>query len=157
MNKSPELDPNTHEVQAHLSEVLAQHKNLRVVVVGPTCCGKSTLAERIPGAVDMDKVLFPLLSDEEVAYVCQKPWTPEIGRTMVGLARERLQIEPGRPVFGTMVLDADVIIYLRASDELLATRAAKRGANLRDVLGMKQQIEDSVANCSLPVVEIGLE
>ena len=89
----------------------------------------------------MDKIVFPLLTDEEKKYVCQEPWTPEIGKTMDKLTRERVKIKPGQPVFGTVIIDCDLIIYLDISDELLLERTKNRNVNFEDAKKMKDSIE----------------
>jgi len=129
-----------------LRELLERHKDVRVCVVGPTCCGKSYLCKDIPGALDMDELLFRggLLSLAEQAYVCQDPWTEEIGRTMMRLARERLTIEPGHPVFGTVVLDADLFILLRVDESVLRERAKLRHVPFADVQNMRRQLEQEL-------------
>ena len=55
--------------------------------------------------LDMDELIFPLLSEEEKKYVCTTPWTEEIGQKMDELVRERVKIKKGYPVFGTVLLD----------------------------------------------------
>ena len=43
----------------------------------------------------MDEIIFPLLTEQEKEYVCQTPWTEEIGKTMDRLVRERVKIQAG--------------------------------------------------------------
>jgi hypothetical protein len=147
-----------------LQELLEKHADKRVCVIGPTCCGKSRLLESIPTAVDMDVLLFdgycgapPLLNPEEQAYVCRKPWTEEIGQTMTHLARERIRIEPGRPVFGTVALDCDLYVYLRISDRLLQERCAKRNVPFEGARMMREQTEAILYSARVPCVEFLLE
>jgi len=134
--------------------VLEAHKSERVVVVGTTCTGKSTLLKNIDGALDMDEVLFPQLTEEEKEYVTQKPWTEEIGQTMIRLAKERIKIEPGSPVFGTVVLDADTVAYLHIEDELLRERVEKRGKDFEDAKNMQKQIEGEIEASKKPMIEV---
>jgi len=54
---------------AVLQAVLDEHKDERVVVLGGTCTGKSTLIDHLSGTKDMDKLVFPLLTQEEADYV----------------------------------------------------------------------------------------
>lgn len=138
---------------AELQAVLDQYKNERVVVLGGTCTGKSTLIKHLTDAKDMDKLVFPLLTKDETDYVCQTPWTPEIGETMTRLTKERVKVEPGEPVFGTVVLDADRIVHLKISDDLLRERTTARGVSFEDAKNMQQHIETEMAASGLPVVE----
>lgn len=135
---------------AKLQAILDGYKDKRVVVLGGTCTGKSTLIEHLSDAKDMDKLVFPLLTQEEADYVCQTPWTPEIGETMTRLTKERVKVKPGEPVFGTVVLDADRIVHLKISDDLLRERTAARGVSFKN---MQQHIETEMTASGLPVTE----
>lgn len=138
---------------AELQAVLDAYKDERVVVLGGTCTGKSTLIEHLSGAQDMDTLVFPLLSKEEADYVCQTPWTPEIGQTMARLTKERVSVQAGQPVLGTVVLNADRIVHLKISDNLLRERTAARGVSFTDAKNMQQHIEAEIAASGLPVIE----
>lgn len=138
---------------AELQALLAEFKDQRVVVIGGTCTGKSTLVERLTDAQDMDKLIFPLLTEGEKEYVCQTPWTPEIGETMTRLTKEHVKVEAGKPVFGTVILGTDRIVYLKISDELLLERTAARGVSFEDAKNMQTHIEEEMVASGLPVTE----
>jgi len=138
---------------AELQAMLDEFRDQRVVVLGGTCTGKSTLVERLTDAQDMDKLVFPLLTQDEKEYVCQTPWTPEIGKVMTRLTKERVKVEAGKPVFGTVVVDADRIVNLRISDQLLRERTTTRGVSFEDAKNMQAHIEDEILASGLPVVE----
>ncbi len=144
---------NNKELINELSRILADNKNKRIVVVGTTCTGKSTFLNNIENAHDMDELVFPKLTKEEHDYVCQHPWTPEIGETMDRLVKENIKIESGKPVFGTVVLDSDLIVYLHISDELLKKRTELRGANFEDAKNMQKQIEEDIKQSNIPTIE----
>ncbi len=141
------------ELVFRLQQILEANKNKRVVVVGTTCTGKSTFLKSIEGAHDMDELVFPQLTPAEHDYVCQKPWTPAIGQTMIKLVKERVKIEPGQPVFGTIVLDSDLIVYLHISDELLRERTRSRDAAFEDAKNMQRQIEQEIEQSQIPVIK----
>lgn len=149
----PTVEVAKQQQVAELQAVLDQFKDERVVVLGGTCTGKSTLIEHLADAKDMDKLVFPLLTKEEADYVCQIPWTPEIGETMTRLTKERVKVQAGEPVFGTVVLDADRIVHLQISDDLLRERTAARGVSFDDAKNMQRHIEAEIAASGLPVVE----
>jgi broad-specificity NMP kinase len=136
-----------------LKELLNQHPDKRVLVVGTTCTGKSTMLSSIPGARDQDKEVFPKLTKEQAQYVCQEPWSEEIGRAMMRFVREHVKSEAGRPVFGTVVIDCDLIIVLKISDELLKARTEKRGVRFSDAKEMQIQLELEVASCGTPFIQ----
>ena len=141
-------------VVQELDNILKKYSSKRVVVLGTTCCGKSTYLQSIPYAVDMDEIVFPLLSQEESDYVCQTPWTLEIGETMIRLTKERVKIEPGKPVFGTVLLDADLIVYLDISDKVLKQRCNKRNVNYEDAKNMQKSIEEEIQESEIECVKI---
>lgn len=142
-----------HDLAAKLNVLLNQHKDKRVVVIGTTCTGKTTLLPRIPNAVDMDAELFPKLTAAESEYVCSTPWTEEIGTTMNNLAKHNVQVQKGSPVFGTIVLDCDMIIYLSISDELLKERCSLRQVSFDDAKNIQQRIEQEIAASGLPKID----
>ena len=144
---------NNNELVNGLIQVLDENRDKRVVVVGTTCTGKSTFLNNIKNAHDMDELVFPQLSEEEHNYVCQHPWTPEIGKTMAKLVKEKVRIEAGKPVFGTVVIDSDLIVYLHISDELLKKRTELRGAKFEDAKNMQRQIEEGIKLSGIPMTE----
>lgn len=124
-----------------LKDIFEKHKTERICVVGTTCCGKTTLLRQIPNCVDMDEALWPLLTQEEIKFVCQKPWTKEIGDFFDKLVYEKVKIQAGNPMFGTVILDCDVVVYLDVEDELLRQRCMKRDVEFNDAIDMKKAIE----------------
>lgn len=140
-----------------LRQVLEANREKRVVVVGTTCTGKSTLRRDIVGAQDMDELVFPQLTKEEREFVCQTPWTSEIGQTMTRLVRDRVRVEPGKPVFGTVVLDSDLVVNLRISDKLLRERTQARGVDFADAKRMQEQIEEEIVQSKIPSVVLSVE
>ena len=119
-----------------LKQVFNDNKDKRICVLGTTCTGKTTLIEKSNFGVDMDEEIFPLLTSEETEYVCRTPWTEEIGNKMDELVRTKLKIKPGIPMFGTVLLDCDLIVYLHISDELLFERTNSRNVNFNNAKNM---------------------
>lgn len=149
LQQQPHREPGTAELTRLLSRLSAK----RVIVVGTTCTGKSTMLAECPGAVDQDAEVFPTLSKAEADFVCQTPWTEEIGRTMERFVRERVVVKPGCPVFGTVVMDCDHIILLKISDELLQSRTAKRAVKFEDAKNMQKRLEENVRTSGIPFTE----
>lgn len=56
-----------------LKKIFDNNKDKRILVIGTTCTGKSTLIKSLGIGLDMDKVIFPLLTKEESDFVCQTP------------------------------------------------------------------------------------
>ena len=155
-NAEEDKDRNENALIKNLKDILNRNKDKRVVVVGTTCTGKSTFLKQIENAHDMDELVFPKLSQEERDYVCQNPWTEDIGRTMVRLVKERVTVKPGEPVFGTVVLGSDLVIELKISDELLRKRTLLRGVSFEDAKNMQKQIEAEIRRSGIPVIEFNV-
>lgn len=140
-----------------LKKILDQNTNKRVCVVGTSCTGKSTYLKYANNGLDMDEIIFPLLTEQEKEYVCQTPWTEEIGETMDKLVRERVKIQAGQPVFGTVILDCDLIVYLNISDDLLRKRTKSRGVNYNDAKNMKDNIEGNLEKAKIPFISVDVK
>jgi shikimate kinase len=140
------IETSAQETINALNAIFDKHKNDRICVLGTTCCGKSTLHKQIPGTIDMDEALWPQLTKDEEAFICQKPWTREIGDFTRQLVKERVAIKAGQPIFSLILLDAEVIVYLDISDELLAEHCKKRGSDFHDAKNVKDAIENTWNN-----------
>lgn len=140
-----------------LMQIFNDNKDKRICVLGTTCTGKSTLITNANIGVDMDKEIFPLLTEEETEYVCRTPWTEEIGNKMDELVRAKLSIKPGTPMFGTVLLDCDLIVYLHIDDELLFERTKLRNADFNNAKNMQQKIEEEIRNSNIPTITIGVK
>jgi hypothetical protein len=135
-----------------LNKIFKENNDKRICVLGTTCTGKSTLIKELNIGLDMDEEIFPLLSKEETEYVCRTPWTEEIGEKMDELVRTKLKIDPGTPLFGTVLLDCDLVIYLHISDELLKERTNLRNVDFANAKNMQSKIEQEIFNAGLNVI-----
>ena len=142
-----------------LINIFNDNKDKRICVIGTTCTGKTTLINNSNIGLDMDKEIFPLLTKEEKEYVCTTPWTEEIGNKMDELVRTKLSIKPGIPMFGTVLLDCDLIVYLHINDELLLERTNNRNVDFDNAKNMQIKIEEEINNSNIPVkvIEISNE
>ena len=137
-----------------LIQIFNNNSDKRICVLGTTCTGKTTLINKSNIGVDMDKEIFPLLTEEETEYVCRTPWTEEIGNKMDELVRTKLSIKPGTPMFGTVLLDCDLIIYLHIDDELLFERTKLRNVDFNNAKNMQQSIEEEIRKSNIPTITI---
>lgn len=136
----------------NLLAIFNENSNKRICVLGTTCTGKTTLINELNIGIDMDKEIFPLLTQQETDYVCSTPWTEEIGDKMNELVRTKLSIRPGTPMFGTVLLDCDLIVYLHISDELLLERTKLRNADFMNAKNMQKKIEDEIRKSGLDTI-----
>ncbi|MDE5587261.1 MAG: hypothetical protein K2I72_02695 [Bacilli bacterium] len=141
----------------NLMKIFSENKDKRICVLGTTCTGKTTIINDSHIGLDMDKEIFPLLSEEETEYVCSTPWTEEIGAKMDELVRTRLSIKPGLPMFGTVLLDCDLIVYLHINDQLLLERTSSRNVDFMNAKNMQQKIEDEIRNSGLETITLEVE
>lgn len=137
-----------------LKEILNNNKDKRILVIGTTCTGKSTLIKNLGIGLDMDKVIFPLLTKEESDYVCQTPWTKEIGKKMTYLVKTKLKIEPREPLFGTVLIDCDLIVYLYITDALLKKRTNLRNVDFTNAKNMQTEIEEEIKKSNIKVITL---
>lgn len=138
-------------------KIFMENSDRRICVIGTTCTGKSTIINSLKMGIDMDKAIFPLLTKEEEEYVCTTPWTEEIGNKMDELVKTRLSIKPGIPMFGTVLLDCDLIVYLYISDDLLLERTKLRNVNFENAKRMQQKIEEDIKNSNIPCIIVEVE
>ena len=73
------------------------------------------------------------------------------------LVRTRLIIKPGIPMFGTVLLDCDLIVYLHISDELLLERTKLRNVDFMSALNMQKNIEKEINASSIPKIYIEVQ
>lgn len=140
-----------------LIEIFEENKYKRICVLGTTCTGKTTLINATNMGLDMDKEIFPLLTQEETDYVCQTPWTEEIGNKMDELVRTKLSINPGTPMFGTVLLDCDLIVYLHINDDLLLERTKLRNTDFSNAKNMQQKIEEEIKKSNIPTMYVEVQ
>lgn len=143
------------EESKRLQSLLDKYKDKRVLVVAPPGAGKSTLLQHIKEGVDMD-IIFDTMPEEAKAFAMQrenqysdietrklrytqKEYIVGDPKSEVDLelsndffttyVNEHMKIQPGKPVFGTKVIDCDVIIYLKLSDDIYRDRLDSRNKN----------------------------
>ena len=140
-----------------LIEIFEENMDKRICVLGTTCTGKTTLIKGTNIGLDMDEEIFPLLTEEETEYVCRTPWTQEIGNRMDELVRTKLSIKQGTPMFGTVLLDCDLIVYLHINDDLLLERTKLRNTDFSNAKNMQQKIEEEIKNSNIPTIYVEVQ
>lgn len=140
-----------------LIEIFEENRDKRICVLGTTCTGKTTLIKGTNIGLDMDEEIFPLLTEEETEYVCRTPWTQEIGNRMDELIRTKLSIKQGTPMFGTVLLDCDLIVYLHINDDLLLERTKLRNTDFSNAKNMQLKIEEEIKNSNIPTIYVEVQ
>ena len=57
-------------------------------------------------------------------------------------------------MFGTVLLDCDLIVYLHINDELLLERTSSRNVDFNNAKNMQQSIEEEIRNSNIPTINI---
>lgn len=140
-----------------LIEIFEENRDKRICVLGTTCTGKTTLIKGTNIGLDMDEEIFPLLTEEETEYVCRTPWTQEIGNRMDELVRTKLSIKQGTPMFGTVLLDCDLIVYLHINDDLLLKRTKLRNTDFSNAKNMQLKIEEEIKKSNIPIIYVEVQ
>jgi len=125
----------------NLKTIFEKHKAERIFVLGTTCVGKTTLLDYFPEAIDMDAVAFIDITEAEAEIIGRTPWTKEIGDTVDNIVYRNVRVKAGQPMFGTVIVDCEVVVYLDISDAILEKHCKKRSVDLSDALQMKKAIE----------------
>ena len=134
-----------------LKAIFEKHKDERVCVIGTICIGKSTILNKLPeyNCEDLDAVLWPFIPEEEMELMNQlrkKPWTEELGNEIDRLIYTYAKVKPGCPLFTTVIIDCEVVVYLDISDDLLAKHCKKRNESFEDSKNIKEAIENDWNN-----------
>lgn len=152
------LNPQEGKESAEtLESLLEKYKDQRVLVLAPPSVGKSTILQHIKDGVDLDVVFddmpeefkrrvlhhenpFMFIDgDKETLKYTEKEFDPndddhqaylrETTGLLTNYTQGKVSIEAGRPAFGSMLLDSDVVIYLKISEEELKKRIDSRNMN----------------------------
>ncbi len=145
-----------YEYYRKMDKILDDNSDKRICVLGTSCSGKSTYLNHYQNGLDMDEVIFPLLSEEEIKSVTKTPWTEEIGAIMSRFVKEKIKIAPGKPVFSTVLIDCDLIVYMNISDELLRERCKKRNVDFENAKNLKLSIERELTGTGIPVINVDM-
>lgn len=137
-----------------LEFLLEKYKDKRVLVLAPPGVGKSTMLQHIENGVDLD-VVFDDMPEEFKRYVlhherpfmfidgdkktvkyAEKEFDPnnpehqkhlrETTDILTGYTQNKISIEAGHPAFGAILIDSDVVIYVKIPDEEFRIRMESR-------------------------------
>ena len=73
---------------------------------------------------------------------------------MIKKAHELIKIEPGRPVFGTIVFPSDLVLEITVPDDILRERIKRRNSKEVDVFKMKAQIESEIEKSGIEKIVV---
>ena len=151
-----ETDQNTSQ---KLRQIFDENHDKRILVLGTTCAGKTTLVQSFPESRDMDVICWALRPKELVDFMDKGPWTEETteawGKHVENMTRV-VEIEPGHPLFAGAMFKGDMIVYLNVSEKTLRERTKKRGMEYESAQGYNNQIKEMLKTTELPVIVINI-
>lgn len=140
-----------------LESLLEKHKDKRVLVLAPPGIGKSTILQHIENGVDLDAVFdgmpeefkrhvlhherpFMFIGgDRKTVKYAEKEFDPnnpdhweylrETTDLLTRYTQDKVSIEAGHPAFGAVLIDSDVVIYLKIPQEEFGKRMESRNNN----------------------------
>lgn len=149
-----------------LESLLEKYKDKRVLVLASPSVGKSTILQHMKDGVDLDMVFddmpeefkrrvlhhenpFMFIDgDKKTLKYTEKEFDQnndahqahlrETTELLVEYTQDKVNIEAGRPAFGSMLVDSDVIIYLNISEEELKKRIESRNINTHRLVQLER-------------------
>lgn len=73
------------------------------------------------------------------------------------LVLTKLTIKPGIPLFGTVLLPCDLIVYLHINDELLLERTTLRNVDFDNAKNMQSKIEQEIYASNIETIILEIE
>jgi len=129
-----------------LKAIFEKHNDERVCVIGTVCAGKSTILNKLAeyGCEDLDAVVWPLIPEDEMVVfnqLAKDPWSEDFGNEIDRLIYKYAKVKPGNPLFTSVIIDCEAVVYLDISDDLLAAHCKERGVSYEDAKKIKEAIE----------------
>ena len=99
------------DVIQELKEIFSKNCEKRILVLGTTCSGKTTLLKSFPEGRDMDIVVRGIMPKElqDEFNKVRWPWPEDLLKTWneyLAKAIKTVKIEPGHPLFAATVFDS---------------------------------------------------
>jgi len=140
-----------------LIEIFENNTDKRILVLGTTCSGKTTLLKSLPECRDMDALVWELLPSEIQAELSNPSWTDDMCNTWreyVIKAKQIIKIEAGHPLFAATSFDSDIIVYLNIDENTLRERTKKRNIEYEIAVANDNRIKEELRNLPVIVVDI---
>ncbi|MCL2373000.1 MAG: AAA family ATPase [Defluviitaleaceae bacterium] len=146
-------------VFAKLRGIFDENVDKRILVLGTSCCGKTTLLRDFPEGRDMDELIWAMLPEETQKRLDNTTWDEDmqnIWRQHVIDAKQIIKIEPGHPLFAATLFASDIIVYLNIREETLRERVKKRGEDYAKVAANNERIKEEIRVSGLPVIVVDI-
>jgi len=142
-----------------LKEIFESNIEKRILVLGTTCLGKTTLLKNFPECLDMDSLVWELMPKETQIELSTPSWTDEMSKTWreyVIKAKEIIKIEVGHPLFAATSFDSDIIVYLNIDEKTLRERTEKRGTDYKVAEENDMRIKEEIRVANLPTFVVDI-
>lgn len=73
------------------------------------------------------------------------------------MVKEKIKVQKGKPLFGTVVLDCDLIIFLEIDDKLLKERTEKRKAKFESAKDMQKMIKQEITDSKISSITFKID
>jgi thymidylate kinase len=156
MTKKIEAD---HDTIQKLRQIFDTNSNKRILVLGTTCAGKTTLVKSLPECLDQDEICWALLPKELQEKLSKGSWTEEMIESWnkhVYNVTQTVEIEIGWPLFAGSIFKSDIVIYLNINEETLRERTKKRNIAYEAALKYDNEIKEKLKAIDLPVIVIDI-
>lgn len=150
---------NGQDTVQKLKEIFENNSEKRILVLGTTCAGKTTLLKSLPECLDMDALVWELLPEELQEELSCPAWTDEMSkkwREYVIKAKQIVKIEPGHPLFAATSFDSDMTVYLNISENTLCERTKKRNTDYETAVECDNRIKEEIRAAGLPVIVVDI-
>ncbi|MCL2199214.1 MAG: hypothetical protein FWB80_09850 [Defluviitaleaceae bacterium] len=140
-----------------LKEIFENNTEKRILVLGTTCLGKTTLLKSLPQCRDMDALIWELLPKNIQEELSTPSWTEEMSKTWreyVIKAKRIIKIEPGHPLFAATSFESDIIVYLNIDKNTLRERTKKRNTDYQTAVDNDNRIKEEIRLSNLPVIVV---
>lgn len=97
-----------------LQRILQENRDKRVIIVGTVCISKDMMDEVLPGVRSMSQALWPITTPVDKEQLRWRPWSRDTWEFTRALVNEKIKIQAGSPMYGTVFTDCDMIVYLDA-------------------------------------------
>jgi len=148
------IQANQDTIQ-QLKDIFSNNSEKRIIVLGTSCAGKTTLLKSLPECLDMDTLIWERLPKEIQKELSAPSWTDDMRKTWrehVIEAKKIIKIEAGHPLFAATLFESDMIVYLNIDENTLRERTKKRNVEYEIAAENNKRIKEEIEAANLPVI-----
>lgn len=142
-----------------LTEIFNDYNDKRIVVLGTTCSGKTTLLKSLPECLDMDDLVWGLLPKNIQEELSSTSWTDDMDKTWreyVIKAKQTIKVEAGHPLFAATLFDCDIVVCLNISENTLRERTKKRNVEYAIAVENDNRMKEEIKTANLLFIVVDI-